>query len=956
MASTSLQLRLDLLLGDHPLRLGCVLNTGGDLIFAGSLKVQEGLGKFLGRLWQQLTGESDLPFDQILPDLTLESINVGLRYNRQSKSTAFLIECVLSPGATSAALDVFFVNLPKDGGTSDWIFGLNFRSEINLRTVPVVGGLVGDITLKGFQALYTSTNLPAPNLSLPAPDSDGSQPQYNINLTQPLTQGLALAFMIDSGDARQTFVFNLSSQSTKKKTNAIPQPSDEVQALLAPEDEAKKDAGITKWFEVQKTLGPLLFQRVGVEWKSGELGLMLDAGVRLSILSIGLKGFALRFPPSLFFNFSTEALQRDLHIGLDGLDLSYQSGALTIRGAFLRKDDNGNITYEGEALIAFGSFSLAAIGSYSEVEKHPSLFIFAFVGVPIGGPPCFFVTGLAGGFGYNQRINLPAFDQVQKFPLVKFVTGENPTQTKQTKDSALDALTAVDPSTNKPYLEAALGSNWLAAGIRFTSFDIVNSFALLIVEFGKELEISLLGLAHIQFPKSDMKLPPIVVADLGLQVVFLPSEGIFRATASLASNSYLLDPNCMLTGGFAFYLWFNSEHAGDFILTLGGYHPAYNPPAHYPQVPRLGFNWPLGNLALSGGMYFALTPSCLMAGGLLNAVYQSGDVRAWFTAQADFLIAWSPLHYEAFIGIRIGVVATVHFVFCSQSVSFELGVSLHIWGPPFCCTVTIQWWVISFTISIIEGNPVSSNTIDWDTFRDTFLTQPKTNGEANGGRRDLVWQVRPESGLIRQKEDGTWLVTGDRLTFTIQSAIPTSKITLGKPGSHSDSSAQQISGTNNFGIRPVGCAHPTTEMNVTLESSGSSLDLSNWDAHAINGGVPSALWGATPHDPTRPPDSENEVIQGALLGVRLRPKDNSKTYQGPSPISLTNLGCSPIGSAPLLLIVKDVPLGGSPSPAVKNQAAPAEIRNGEPDTRGAALRRDIVQAAIARRLAVHAEV
>jgi len=27
------------------------------------------------------------------------------------------------------------------------------------------------------------------------------------------------------------------------------------------------------------------------------------------------------------------------------------------------------------------------------------------------------------------------------------------------------------------------------------------------------------------------------------------------------------------------------------VITLGGYHPAFQKPTHYPEVPRLGLNW-----------------------------------------------------------------------------------------------------------------------------------------------------------------------------------------------------------------------------------------------------------------------------------------------------------------------------------------------------------------------------
>ena len=71
---------------------------------------------------------------------------------------------------------------------------------------------------------------------------------------------------------------------------------------------------------------------------------------------------------------------------------------------------------------------------------------------------------------------------------------------------------------------------------------------------------------------------------------------------------------------------------------MGGYHPRFLKPAHFPDVPRLGFNWRVGgSVTVKGEAYFALTNSCVMAGGLLEASYHSGDVKAWFRVWADFL-------------------------------------------------------------------------------------------------------------------------------------------------------------------------------------------------------------------------------------------------------------------------------------------------------------------------------
>jgi hypothetical protein len=60
--------------------------------------------------------------------------------------------------------------------------------------------------------------------------------------------------------------------------------------------------------------------------------------------------------------------------------------------------------------------------------------------------------------------------------------------------------------------------------------------------------------------------------------------------AELTENSWLLHESVRLTGGFAYVMWFAGEHAGEFVLTLGGYHPNFHRDG-YPQVPRLGFRW-----------------------------------------------------------------------------------------------------------------------------------------------------------------------------------------------------------------------------------------------------------------------------------------------------------------------------------------------------------------------------
>jgi hypothetical protein len=65
----------------------------------------------------------------------------------------------------------------------------------------------------------------------------------------------------------------------------------------------------------------------------------------------------------------------------------------------------------------------------------------------------------------------------------------------------------------------------------------------------------------------------------------------------LIIHSHVYVPSAHLTGMGAFYSWFApNSHAGDWVVTIGGYHSAYNPPSHYPQnVSRLGLNFVVGD-------------------------------------------------------------------------------------------------------------------------------------------------------------------------------------------------------------------------------------------------------------------------------------------------------------------------------------------------------------------------
>lgn len=274
------------------------------------------------------------------------------------------------------------------------------------------------------------------------------------------------------------------------------------------------------------------------------------------------------------------------------------------------------------------------------------------------------------------------------------------------------------------------GEYFIATGIRFTTYELLNTFALAIVSFGKEFQIQLLGLSSISLPPKSPY--PFLYAQLAIKAVIAPAKGFFSFEAALTSASYLFHKDCRLTGGFAFCLWFSGEHKGDFVITLGGYHPKFQKPAHYPSVDRVGVFWKIGNnLSLQGQGYFAVTSTAIMAGGAISFLFEMGNLRAWFSANADFLISWAPFYYDIDIGISVGVSYTLKIWFVRVNLKVELGARLHLFGPEFAGSVYISWHIISFTIRFGNQSPKPA-PLSYTEFKDKFLKEPLKLQVADG--------------------------------------------------------------------------------------------------------------------------------------------------------------------------------------------------------------------------------
>lgn len=462
------------------------------------------------------------------------------------------------------------------------------------------------------------------------------------------------------------------------------------------------------WFPIGKPFGPASFERIGVTYKESAVALLLDASLGEGSLNLSLLG--------LKATVSLESFEPRFE--LQGLGIAYNKPPIEIGGSFVKGltqiDGKTYTSYSGSAFIKNKALTIPALGSYILAEE-PSLLIYALMDRPIGGPSFFFVTGLAAGFGYNRRLNPPPLYRLPEFPLISAAL--NPSTSSS--DVALELRKLA------PYIPPAQGEYFLAVGVKFTSFKLMESFALLIVSFGESLRIDVLGTSRVIFPSKapgQEDLPEIARVEIAFQAVFAPDEGYLGVQGQLTPNSFLFSRDCILAGGFAFYSWFTGPNAGDFVQTLGGYHPSFKVPLHYPQVPRLTFNWNVDNkTSIKGSLYYALTGRAVMAGGHLEAAYEAGNFRAWFRLGVDFLIAWKPFAYEARARVNIGASYTFKVFGIRNTVSVDVGADLHIWGPEFGGRATVYILFFSFDVEFGDRTRSLPKPIDWNEFKGSFL-------------------------------------------------------------------------------------------------------------------------------------------------------------------------------------------------------------------------------------------
>lgn len=827
MPKTNIQLELNVTIKEVDLKIiGNVNRSEDDIAVTSLVGHLPDVSKNISKL---LEDEGDTK-DLIIPFIPNE-LNFGVYKVSDDKESL-----------TAVQLGARYSKLRLKGVFSDEykLFSVAIAERISFEKMPLVGEYLKDYSISAIELVYLSEK-EKPSASKKIKLVNASRKNFvdqKIWLNKgklSLSKGFNAGMILSDGNEEQKITFpGFDLKGIKVPGLPVPAP-----------DSGKKgsqDPGGNIQNEKPKKNPLVTIHEVKPSIEKNVISIAISADFNVGPFGLQLVGLGIQVPFTVFQNFSLEKLWKEIQFTLKGLAIMYETPGFSIAGAFLRETNNGNEEYNGLLTFRLGKIEILAIGSYIKTPSYSSLFAFGYLGIPIPVDPAFYIHGFALGFGLNRNLIMPDITEIPDFPLVKIV--------HQGGLKPGDSIKKIFNDLNR-YLPASENTYVIVAGIKFDSYKMIFTTGILAIAFGNKTSINLLGL-------STMKLEGVYHFEFAFSMRADLDEGTFLARGQLTDNTYILLPQLKLTGGFALGMWLKGDVAGDFVFTLGGYHPDFKVPGHYPEnTPRLGYSFNLGPVQFYGKAYFALTPSCIMAGiaGGLRLVLDGRVVYAEIGVlfSADFIISWKPFYYKAEVYVQIYAKIVVDVWLFSINQSFNLTAKLRLEGPDFRGIATFK--VAGYELEVKFGNHDKpfDKTLTKEEFISAFLPD---------AAKILTYNIT--SGIIRKikNANGTESVIVNPKTFALEmySEIPVTEIV-----------GDQLM-TGNFNpenIYPVYTASAQLENQLNVSVNGAESNFSSFKTFPVLKSVPKSIWNHTNTPDHQAALSDPKLLKDICKGIRL---------------------------------------------------------------------------------------
>ena len=384
-----------------------------------------------------------------------------------------------------------------------------------------------------------------------------------------------------------------------------------------------------------------------------EIGAGISGGigpVSFTLTGVGLRADAI-FEPG-------NAGPFDLDIGFlppNGVGVSIDGGGF--KGGGFLKFDRERGEYSGALELTFAEIvSVRAVGILSTrlpdgKDAFSLLIIIVSEFVPIQLSYGFTLLGVGGLLGLNRTVDLDALQVGVRDGTLNSILF--PTDVVANAPRIISDLKRVFPPHEDRFLMGPMGKlGW-------------GTPTLISLEVGLILEIprpafAVLGVLRVQLPAEEF-------GTIYLQVNFSGSvdfeKGQLQFDASLYHSRVLISP---LTGDMALRIYWGGDP--NFLLTVGGFHPAYTPPPmNIGALSRLGLVITPGIPSVTAEIYFAVTSSTVQFGARVEILYGvKGIFNVFGTVGLDVLIQFNPFMFVAEISAMFGVRAGSTTLFAIQ--------------------------------------------------------------------------------------------------------------------------------------------------------------------------------------------------------------------------------------------------------------------------------------------------
>jgi len=369
-------------------------------------------------------------------------------------------------------------------------------------------------------------------------------------------------------------------------------------------------------------LGPfaLVFEKLGVAVSAQPASFALPGNLGLLDASLGFK------PPT--------------GVGL-AVNLEVVKG-----GGFISHDPLIGL-YAGAAEFSVFNTGIAAVGVLlTRLPDAPdtwSMFISLaarFVGIQLGFG--FTLNGVGGLVGIHRGVDDNALgDAVRSGSLDAILFPEDPVADANRILADIDAI--FPPALNQFVFGPVIKIGWGTP-------TVVEIDVGVAIELPEPLKITLLGVMSAVLPDKDA---PVLVLNAAMVAIVNITEGTLALDASLNGSEVA---GLSITGDVSVRMEFFG--APNFLVSFGGFHPAYNAPASFPVLNRLGLSLDTGDvLEISLGGYFALSSNSIQFGAFAYLYINELGFTAEGGVSFDALIIFRPFSFAIGLSVWISVSA-----------------------------------------------------------------------------------------------------------------------------------------------------------------------------------------------------------------------------------------------------------------------------------------------------------